>query len=115
MATELEAAFAAFDDADNGQADWEELREAVCKEAAAAASGGGDGGGNGKGKGKVNVAEIDAVMDAFRGRRMTTAKGLGRGDVFRYQDFVAAVTGGAGGGGNGGGNGSGSGRLVARG
>ena len=117
-APELTAAFAAFDDADAGQADWAELREALVKEASGS---GNDRAGNGGGS-AISTSEIDAVMDMFRGRRAFGNGGIsGRSKgypavtaskndaVFKYHDFVAAVTGG-----NGNGNGNGNSSSTAR-
>ena len=139
-APELTAAFAAFDDTDAGQADWGELREALVKEAGESGSRSGDGhygghGGNRGGNGgTISTSEIDAVMDMFRGRRAfgeggrNAGRGKGLGfltatataaksdSVFRYHDFVAAVTGGSSnGGGSGNGNGNGNGNANGNG
>lgn len=93
---ELSAAFAAFDVDDSGQIDLAELRDAVLHTAPE------------PGADDFRLAErdVDAVMKDFSARRAFGAKGLfhgggataavaGRGDVFKYRDFMATVTGGA--------------------
>ena len=91
---ELLSAFSAFDDDDSGQADWAELRDALLKTAPEA------------GQRAPTAAEVDRAVGGFTGRRafsrnMTAQLGAKRGDVFRYQDFVASVTGTPGGPGDG--------------
>lgn len=109
-ASELTAAFAAFDDADAGQADWAELRDVLVKEVAS---------GKGGDSSNITTSEIDAVMDMFKGRRAFGGVGGGgsgnsssssssSATIFRYHEFVAAVTGGNGNG-NGSANGNGNG------
>ncbi|KAF2837906.1 hypothetical protein M501DRAFT_977285 [Patellaria atrata CBS 101060] len=86
-ASELSAAFSAFDVDDSGQIDVEELRDALMHTAP-------ETGGRGLGD-----REMERIMQGFTGRRAfgkDVARGLGRGEVFRYQEFVAAVRGGAG-------------------
>ncbi|KAF2021991.1 EF-hand [Aaosphaeria arxii CBS 175.79] len=80
---ELNAAFEAFDDGDDGQIDLGELKDALLHTAPEA------------GDRKLTEREIDMVVDGFSGRRAfgKGSKGLGRGEVFRYQEFVASVTG----------------------
>ena len=81
---ELNAAFEAFDDGDDGQIDLGELKDALLHTAPE------------PGERKLTEREIDMVVDGFSGRRAfgKGGKGLGRGEVFRYQEFVASVTGG---------------------
>ncbi|KAI6870084.1 hypothetical protein KC338_g3165 [Hortaea werneckii] len=103
---ELQAAFEAFDVDDSGQIDLAELRRAILSTAAEPADDDFD----------FNLSErdIDGILGEFASRRAFGSKGLnaagkkggGRGEVFRYRDFMAsAVGGGAGdaGGGEGGG------------
>lgn len=98
---ELLNAFSAFDDDDSGQIDVAELRDALLHTAPVA----GDRGPTG--------ADIEAVLggnSGFTGRRLFPrngvsaggTKGLGAtnrinktGNVFRYQEFVGSLTGGA--------------------
>ena len=82
--SELNAAFEAFDDGDDGQIDLGELKDALLHTAPE------------HGERKLTEREIDMVVDGFSGRRAfgKGGKGLGRGEVFRYQEFVASVTGG---------------------
>lgn len=72
--SELRAAFEAFDVDDSGQIDVAELRAAL-----------GDG-------------ELDPVVEEFSGKRAFGAKGLnvvnGKGEVFRYREFMASMAGG---------------------
>lgn len=88
---ELNAAFEAFDDGDDGQIDLAELKDALLHTAPE------------PGERKLTEREIDMVVEGFSGRRAfgKGSKGLGRGEVFRYQEFVANVTGGSGSGENG--------------
>lgn len=90
--SELNAAFEAFDDGDDGQIDLGELKDALLHTAPE------------PGERKLTEREIDMVVEGFSGRRAfgKGGKGLGRGEVFRYQEFVASITGGGGGDGNGG-------------
>ncbi|KAF2691724.1 hypothetical protein K458DRAFT_4610 [Lentithecium fluviatile CBS 122367] len=92
--SELNAAFEAFDDGDDGQIDLGELKDALLHTAPE------------PGERKLTEREIDIIVDGFSGRRAfgKGGKGLGRGEVFRYPEFVASVTGG----GNGGENGAGA-------
>jgi Ca2+-binding EF-hand superfamily protein len=84
---ELSAAFEAFDDGDDGQIDLAELKDALLHTAP-------DAGGH-----RLTEREIDMVVEGFSGRRAfgKGGKGLGRGEVFRYQEFMASLTGGGGG------------------
>lgn len=82
--SELNAAFEAFDDGDDGQIDLGELKDALLHTAPEA------------GERKLTEREVDMVVEGFSGRRAfgKGGKGLGRGEVFRYQEFVSSVTGG---------------------
>ncbi|KAL5115922.1 hypothetical protein ACEQ8H_006144 [Pleosporales sp. CAS-2024a] len=85
--SELSAAFEAFDDGDDGQIDLAELKDALLHTAPE------------PGERKLTEREIDMVVDGFSGRRAfgKGAKGLARSEVFRYQEFMASLTGGSGG------------------
>ncbi|UPX13484.1 uncharacterized protein EKO05_0003990 [Ascochyta rabiei] len=85
--SELSAAFEAFDDGDDGQIDLAELKDALLHTAPDA------------GEHRLTEREIDMVVEGFSGRRAfgKGGKGLGRGEVFRYQEFMASLTGGGGG------------------
>ncbi len=78
---ELASAFAAFDEDDNGQIAVAELRDTLLHTAP-------EHGANRS----LSASEIDRVMDGFIGRK-TVGKKLGKEDVFRYQEFLTAVTG----------------------
>ncbi|KAI9886709.1 MAG: hypothetical protein M1823_001485 [Watsoniomyces obsoletus] len=78
---ELLSAFAAFDDNDNGQIDVADLRDTLLHTAP-----------ENRNQQPLSRAEIDKVMEGFTGRK-TAGKKLGKEDVFRYQEFLAAVTG----------------------
>ncbi|KAF1841683.1 EF-hand [Cucurbitaria berberidis CBS 394.84] len=93
-ANELSAAFEAFDDGDDGQIDLAELKDALLHTAPE------------PGEKKLTEREIDMVIEGFSGRRAfgKGGKSLGRGEVFRYQEFMSSLTGG----GNGGENGEGA-------
>ncbi|KAI9817810.1 MAG: hypothetical protein M1827_000929 [Pycnora praestabilis] len=85
---ELQNAFAAFDEDDSGQVDLTELRDALLHTSPE------------PGQNPLSAREIEEVMGGFTGRRTFAkgAAGLGggnRGEVFRYQEFVGAVSGGA--------------------
>lgn len=88
--SELLSAFSAFDDDDSGQVDLAELRDALLHTAPE------------PGERALSAAEIDQVMAGFSGKRafggkVKTASAGGfakRGEVFRYQDFVASTAGG---------------------
>ena len=81
---ELLSAFAAFDDDDSGQVDFAELRDALLHTAPEP----------GEDTRMLSEREVDRVMGGFAGRR---AFGKGhngrRGEVFKYEDFVGAVSG----------------------
>ncbi|OJJ47899.1 hypothetical protein ASPZODRAFT_1804508 [Penicilliopsis zonata CBS 506.65] len=85
---ELLNALSAFDDDDSGQVDVAELRDALLHTAPE------------EGEEPLTEREIDDVLAGFTGRRAfgKTTKGSGlsgkRGEVFRYQEFVASVVGG---------------------
>jgi hypothetical protein len=85
--SELLSAFSAFDEDDSGQADLAELRDALLHTAPEL------------GEKPLSEREIDRVMSGFTGRRAFgkhTGGGMGkRGEVFKYQEFVASVQGGA--------------------
>jgi Ca2+-binding EF-hand superfamily protein len=85
--SELSAAFEAFDDGDDGQIDLAELKDALLHTAPE------------PGERKLTEREIDMVVEGFSGRRAfgKGGKGLGRGEVFRYHEFMATLTGGSGG------------------
>ncbi|KAF1913941.1 hypothetical protein BDU57DRAFT_408125, partial [Ampelomyces quisqualis] len=89
--SELSAAFEAFDDGDDGQIDLAELKDALLHTAPE------------PGEPKLTEREIDMVVEGFSGRRAfgKGGKGLGRGDIFRYHEFMASLTGGSGGAENG--------------
>lgn len=83
---ELSNAFAAFDEDDSGQIDVKELRDALlhtCPE---------------PGDRAMTEKEIDQIINEYAGRR-AFGKGMGgsgaRGEVFRYQEFVGSIMGGA--------------------
>jgi len=82
--SELSAAFEAFDDNDDGQIDLSELKDALLHTAPE------------PGEKKLTEREIHMVVEGFSGRRAfgKGGKGLGRVEVFRYQDFMANLTGG---------------------
>jgi Ca2+-binding EF-hand superfamily protein len=86
--SELNAAFEAFDDGDDGQIDLSELKDALLHTAPE------------PGERRLTEREIDMVVEGFSGRRAfgKGGKGLNRGEVFRYQEFVASITGGGAGG-----------------
>ncbi|KAL1634660.1 hypothetical protein SLS58_010603 [Diplodia intermedia] len=79
---ELLSAFEAFDDQDDGQIDVAELRDALMNTAPE------------PGQERLTELEIERVVEGFRGRRALGKKGkggLGRGDVFRYKEFVGSM------------------------
>ncbi|KAF2756555.1 hypothetical protein EJ05DRAFT_67511 [Pseudovirgaria hyperparasitica] len=84
--SELLAAFAAFDDDDSGQIDLEELKDALMHTAPE------------PGERRLSEREFESVVGDFSGRRAFGKGGMGkskRGDVFRYQEFVGGIVGGA--------------------
>jgi hypothetical protein len=84
---ELLSAFSAFDEDDSGQVDLAELRDALLHTAPE------------PGENILTEREIDKVMNGFIGRRAFqkhSGGGMGkRGEVFKYQEFVAGIAGGA--------------------
>lgn len=85
---ELLAAFEAFDADDSGQIDAEELRDALLHTMPE------------PGESRLTERDVEAVMSGFIGRRAFgkrsaggAATGKARGDVFRYQEFVAGLSG----------------------
>lgn len=84
---ELLSAFSAFDEDDSGQVDLAELRDALLHTAPE------------MGEKPLTEREVDKVMNGFTGRRAFgkySGGGMGkRGEVFKYQEFVASVQGGA--------------------
>lgn len=85
-ASELNAAFAAFDVDDSGQIDLQELRIALLQTVPES------------GEVALTERDINTVTDGFSGRR-AFSKGMSkesskRGDAFRYTEFVGALTGG---------------------
>lgn len=85
--SELLSAFSAFDEDDSGQIDLAELRDALLHTAPE------------PGEKALTEREIGRVMSRFTGRRAFgkhTGGGMGkRGEVFKYQEFVSSVAGGA--------------------
>lgn len=84
---ELLSAFSAFDEDDSGQVDLGELRDALLHTAPE------------PGEEALTEREVDKVMNGFTGRRAFgkySGGGIGkRGEVFKYQEFVSSVQGGA--------------------
>jgi Ca2+-binding EF-hand superfamily protein len=84
---ELLAALEAFDRDDSGQIDVGELRRALLETPPE------DGD-------RLSEREVDAVMGEFVGRRAFGGKGVnvarGKGEVFRYREFMGAINGGGG-------------------
>lgn len=83
---ELLSAFSAFDDDDSGQVDWAELRDSLLNTAPEA------------GEKALTAAEVDRVINGFTGRRAfnrnINAQLSGkRGEVFKYNEFVASIMG----------------------
>jgi len=83
---ELLAAFAAFDIDDSGQIDARELREALLN----------TGPEPGEEDYRMSERDVDGILGEFVGRRAFGAKGLnaakGKGEVFRYRDFMANLS-----------------------
>lgn len=94
--SELLSAFAAFDDDDSGQIDVHDLRDALLHTSQMDFGSGSDGSHH---RAPLSVDDVETVLVGFSGRRAfgggkgLTAPAKGRGDVFRYRDFVASVTG----------------------
>ena len=83
--SELLNAFSAFDEDDNGQIDLAELRDTLLHTSP-------DPGGK-----PLSERDVDRVMNGFTGRRAFSknASSIGkRGEVFKYQEFVANISGG---------------------
>ena len=84
---ELSAAFSAFDVDDSGQIDVADLRRSLLSTAPE------DGA-------RMSERELDGILGEFSGRRAFGAKGLnvakGKGEVFRWREFMGAVSGGGG-------------------
>ncbi|KAG6051710.1 hypothetical protein E4U39_007760 [Claviceps sp. Clav50 group G5] len=83
---ELLSAFSAFDDDDSGQVDWAELRDSLLHTAPEA------------GEKALTAAEVDRVINGFTGRRAfnrnINAQLSGKkGEVFKYNEFVASIMG----------------------
>jgi Ca2+-binding EF-hand superfamily protein len=93
---ELMAAFSAFDVDDSGQIDVAELRNALLNTAPEP----------GEEDYRLSERVIDSILGEFSGRRAFGAKGVnvakGKGEVFRYREFMGAITGGPGAEGGGG-------------
>ncbi|KAF2770035.1 hypothetical protein EJ03DRAFT_271172, partial [Teratosphaeria nubilosa] len=87
---ELIAAFEAFDVDDSGQIDVMELRNALLNTAPEP----------GEDMIRLSEREVDGILGEFSTRRAFGAKGLnvakGKGEVFRYRDFMAGISGGTG-------------------
>ncbi|KAI9786081.1 MAG: hypothetical protein M1816_008109 [Peltula sp. TS41687] len=81
---ELMSAFGAFDDDDNGQINVADLCEALLNTPPEPGT---------QMMTPLSENEIQRVMGGFTGRKTFGKKGLGHGEVFRYQEFIAAVTG----------------------
>ena len=85
---ELIAAFGAFDVDDSGQIDIGELRDALLHTAPEP----------GEKDMRLSERDVDSILGEFAGRRAFGAKGTnvskGKGEVFRYRDFMASVSGG---------------------
>ncbi|TKA66068.1 hypothetical protein B0A55_11173 [Friedmanniomyces simplex] len=93
---ELRAAFEAFDADDSGQIDVGELRHALLHTAPEL--------GEDDDMGRLSEREVDGILEDFASRRHFGGKGVsghgarGKGEVFRYREFMAGISGGAGGG-----------------
>ena len=85
--SELLSAFSAFDEDDSGQIDLQELRDALLHTAPD------------PGVQALSERDLDNVMNGFTGRRAfgkQSGGGIGRrGEVFKYQEFVSVIQGGA--------------------
>lgn len=84
--SELLNAFSAFDEDDSGQVDLAELRDALLHTSPE------------PGEKPLTERDVDSVMNGFTGRRAFSkqSSSMGkRGEVFKYQEFVANITGGA--------------------
>jgi Ca2+-binding EF-hand superfamily protein len=87
---ELIAAFEAFDVDDSGQIDVMELRQALLQTAPE----------RGEEMIRLSEREVDGILGEFSSRRAFGGKGVNvkksKGEVFRYRDFMAGITGGSG-------------------
>lgn len=84
--SELLDAFSAFDEDDSGQVDLAELRDTLLHTAPEV------------GERPLTERDVDSVMNGFTGRKAFSkhASGMGkRGEVFKYQEFVTNIAGGA--------------------
>lgn len=88
QSNELRAAFEAFDVDDSGQIDVSVLRDALLRTAPQP----------GEDNIQLGEREVDGVLGEFTSRRAFGSKGLhasnAKGDVFRYRDFMANISGG---------------------
>lgn len=82
---ELRAAFEAFDVDDSGQIDVSVLRDALLNTAP----------NPGEDMIRLSERQVDGILGDFAGRRAFGSKGVhastGKGDVFKYKDFMANV------------------------
>lgn len=85
---ELRAAFEAFDVDDSGQIDVTVLQDALLRTTPQP----------GEDNTRLSEREVDGVLGEFTSRRAFGSKGLhaanAKGDVFRYRDFMANISGG---------------------
>ena len=85
--SELLSAFSAFDEDDSGQIDLGELRDALLHTAPE------------PGVQALSEKDIEKVMNGFTGRKTLGKQTVGgmakRGEVFKYQDFLSSIQGGA--------------------
>lgn len=85
---ELRAAFEAFDVDDSGQIDVSVLKDALLHTAPQP----------GEDMIRFSEREVDGILNEFTSRRAFGSKGIhaskGKGDVFRYRDFMANISGG---------------------
>lgn len=92
---ELEAAFSAFDVDDSGQIDVAELRNALLNTAPEP----------GEQMIRLSEREVEGILGEFAARRAFGAKGVnvakGKGEVFRWREFMGSISGGGCGGGGG--------------
>lgn len=88
---ELAAAFEAFDVDDSGQIDVQELRNAILHTAPEQGVDEFE---------RLDAQELDNILGEFASRRAFGAKGVnvakGKGEVFRYREFMGALAGGSG-------------------
>lgn len=86
---ELAAAFEAFDVDDSGQIDLAEIRRAVLHTAPEP----------GEDMVRLSEREVDGILGEFSSRRAFGAKGMhvakGKGEVFRWREFMAGMQGGS--------------------